>query len=75
MTFKHEPIPHKNFTFLGQGSYEITGSSAQPPWYPMCFQNPWHPNAAPNQVFLHAAPERLIELKFGHFSQLCIEKF
>ena len=22
---KDEPIPHKNFTFLGQGSYEITG--------------------------------------------------
>ena len=24
-TFKDEPIPHKNFTLLGQGSYEITG--------------------------------------------------
>ena len=23
-TLKDEPIPHKNFTFLGQGSYEIT---------------------------------------------------
>ena len=30
-TFKDEPIPHKNFTFLGQGSYEITGGSAPPP--------------------------------------------
>ena len=28
-TFKDEPIPHKNFTFLGQGSYEITGGSAR----------------------------------------------
>ena len=24
-TFKDEPIPHKNFTFLGQLGYEITG--------------------------------------------------
>ena len=24
-TFKYDPIPHKNFTFLGQGSYEIKG--------------------------------------------------
>ena len=24
-TFKDEPIPHKNFTFLHQGSYEIPG--------------------------------------------------
>ena len=24
-TFKDEPITHKNFTFLGQGSYEIPG--------------------------------------------------
>ena len=24
-TFKDEPIPHKNFTFLRQGSYEIPG--------------------------------------------------
>ena len=30
-TFKDEPIPHKNFTFLCQGSYEITGGSARPP--------------------------------------------
>ena len=32
-TFKDEPMPHKNFTFLGQGSYEITGGrgSARPP--------------------------------------------
>ena len=36
-TIKDEPIPHKNFTFLGQGSYEITGAggggrgSARPP--------------------------------------------
>ena len=39
-TFKDKPIPHKNFTFLGQGSYEMTGGSA--PWYPMWFQNPWY---------------------------------
>ena len=32
-TFKDERISHKNFTFLGQGSYEITGGggSARPP--------------------------------------------
>ena len=30
-TFKDEPIPHKNFTFLRQGSYEIIGGSARPP--------------------------------------------
>ena len=29
-TFKDEPIPHKNFTFLGQGSYEITGAGVGP---------------------------------------------
>ena len=43
-TFKDEPIPHKNFTFLGQGSYEITGGGGvrpnpPPAWYPMWFQN------------------------------------
>ena len=32
-TFKDESIPHKNFTFLGQGSYEITG--ARPPNPPL----------------------------------------
>ena len=47
-TFNNEPIPHKNFTFLGQGSYEITeggGEGVRPesPWYPMWFQNPWYP--------------------------------
>ena len=30
-TFKDEPIPHKNFTFLGQGSYEITGGGGDQP--------------------------------------------
>ena len=30
-TFKDEPIPHKNFTFLHKGSYEIPGGSARPP--------------------------------------------
>ena len=30
-TFKDEPIPHKNFTFLGNGSYEITGGGPNPP--------------------------------------------
>ena len=29
-TFKDEPIPHKNFTFLGEGSYEITGGGVGP---------------------------------------------
>ena len=28
-TFKDEPTPHKNFTFLGQGGYEITEGSAK----------------------------------------------
>ena len=27
-TVGDEPIPHKNFTLLGQGSYEIPGGSA-----------------------------------------------
>ena len=30
-TFKDEPIPHKNFTLVGQGSYEITGGLARLP--------------------------------------------
>ena len=30
-TFKDEPVPHKKFTFLRQGSYEIPGGSARPP--------------------------------------------
>ena len=36
-TFNDEPISHKNFTFLRQGSYEIPGVSALPlpPCYPM----------------------------------------
>ena len=36
-TFKDKPIPHKDFMFLGQGSYEITRGFARPPtpWYPM----------------------------------------
>ena len=29
-TFKDEPIPHKNFTFLGQLGYEITGEEGRP---------------------------------------------
>ena len=34
-TFKDEPIPHKNFTFLGQGSYEITGGGRPSPPPPL----------------------------------------
>ena len=35
-TFKDEPIPHKNFTFLSQGSYVVPGGWAYLPlWYPM----------------------------------------
>ena len=30
-TFKYDPIPYKNCTFLSQGSYEIKGGSARPP--------------------------------------------
>ena len=30
-TVRDEPIPHKNFTLLGQGSHEIPGGSARPP--------------------------------------------
>ena len=34
--FKDEPIPHKNFMFLSQGSYVIPGGRAYLPlWYPM----------------------------------------
>ena len=29
--FKEEPIPHKNFTLLGQGSHEISGVRSAPP--------------------------------------------
>ena len=29
-TFKDEPIPHKNFTFLREGSYEIPGGQPDP---------------------------------------------
>ena len=29
-TFTDEPIPHKNFTFLGQGSYEISDVVPKP---------------------------------------------
>ena len=31
-TIKDEAIPHKKFTFLVQGNYEITGGSARPPF-------------------------------------------
>ena len=31
---RDEPIPHKNFTLLGQGSNEIPGEGSGP-WYPM----------------------------------------
>ena len=35
-TVRDEPIPHKNFMFLGQGSHEIPGGGRpDPPWYPM----------------------------------------
>ena len=35
-TVMDEPIPHKNFTLLGQGSHEIPGGvGPTPPWYPM----------------------------------------
>ena len=30
-TVRDEPIPHKNFMLLGQGSHEIRGGSARPP--------------------------------------------
>ena len=30
-TFKDEPISHKNFMFLRQGSYEISGNRPDPP--------------------------------------------
>ena len=46
-TFKDEPIPNRNFTFLGQGNCEITGGGGgggeSGHWYPMWFQNPWYP--------------------------------
>ena len=54
-TFKDEPIPHKNFTFLSQGSYVILGCDTLrvilgklggraylPLWYPVWYQNPWY---------------------------------
>ena len=36
-TFKDGPIPHKNFTLLGQESHEIPGGCRPGPlpWYPM----------------------------------------
>ena len=44
-TFKEEPIPHKNFTFLRQGSHEIPGGrhAPPPPLGIRCgYQNPWY---------------------------------
>ena len=38
--FKDEPISHKNFTFLGQGSYEITGGRPTPPPGIRCVPEP-----------------------------------
>ena len=41
-TFKDEPIPHKNFMILGQGSHEIPGGSPDPSLGIRCgYQNPW----------------------------------
>ena len=37
-TVRDEPIPHKNFTLLGQGNHEITGGGRPdlpPSWHPM----------------------------------------
>ena len=34
-TFKDEPIPHKNFTFLGKGSYEIPAGGRPDPDPPL----------------------------------------
>ena len=43
-TFQDEAIPHKNFTFLRQGSYEITGGQHDPSLGIRCgYQNPWYP--------------------------------
>ena len=36
-TFKDEPIPHKNVSFIRQGRYKIPGGRPDPPWYPMLY--------------------------------------
>ena len=36
--FKDAPVPHKNFTLLGQGNHETLGGDR--PWYPLWVPKP-----------------------------------